>query len=125
MINIIATAELASKGKMQMWAGLTAFIVLITLVGLIRKSKLKTSYSLLWFVGWFLCSVFIAFPNLLDSLTFVFGISYSPTLLLLLMILTLGLIVLHVTTVITRQSKQINALTQELALLKEKSSCED
>lgn len=115
----------ASKNTIQLWSGAAAFLMLLGLVILVRKNKLKASYSLLWFGGWFICSFFITFPKLLDSISSKLGIAYSPTMLLLMMVLTLGLIILHFTTVITRQSKQINQIAQELAMFKEKISCED
>jgi hypothetical protein len=115
----------ASKDEMQLWFALAAAFVLLALVALVRKNKLKASYSLLWFGGWALCSFFIAFPGALDFISDGMGIGYSPTLLVLMMIMSLGLITLHFTIVITRQSKHINLLTQEMALLKEKMSCPD
>jgi len=121
MIGLLTEVTISPKGPIQLWTGIVAFVVLLFLVLLVRKNHLKASYSLLWFGGWTLCAFFIVFPPYLDVISKdIFGIEYSPTMLLLMMIMTLGLIILHLTTVITRQSKQINVLAQEMALLKEK-----
>jgi len=122
---LLAVGEMAPKLRIQLWAGAAAFLALLTLVVLVRKSSLKTSYSLLWFLGWAVCSFFIVFHQYVDKISNMLGINYSPTMLLLMMVLSLGLIILHVTTVITRQSKQINLLAQEMALLREKITCPD
>ena len=116
------------KTPMQVLAGVVAILLLLVLVILVRKNRLKTSYSLLWFAAWFVCSFFIIFINLLDKIAFFLNVGYSPTLLLMMSVAFLAMIILHLTVVITRQSKQINALAQDMAILKEGKegqACED
>lgn len=115
----------ADKGVVQLWAGLLALGVLLLLVVLVRGRRLKPAYSLIWFAGWGVLAVLIAFPDALDGLGQLLGIHYSPTLLLLGVVCTMGLVLLHVTTVITRQGRQINRLAQEIALLQEKTPPSD
>ncbi len=115
----VAADVVADKGSVQIWALALAAVVLLLLLSLVRHQKLKASYSLLWFGGWAGLTLLIIQPHLMDLLGRTLGIAYSPTLLLLGVQCAFGLILLHMTTVITRQSRQINRLAQDIALFKE------
>ena len=99
-----------SIDRIQLWSGIASGLVLLILVVLVRKSRLKASYSLLWFAGWALCTLFIVFPKWLDKISSILGIAYSPTLLVLMMVMSLGLIILHFTIVIRIGSVETQGL---------------
>lgn len=106
----------ADKGRVQGWAGLLSALGLILLLVLVRKGWLKASYSLVWFAGWFVCTLCVACPGVMDALGSALGIGYSPTLLVLLLIFALSMVTLHLAMAVTRLSRQVARLAQELAL---------
>jgi hypothetical protein len=110
----------SDKFQFQLWSGLLSLLVFLVLVFLVRSKCLKASYSLLWFAAWFGCSVLIVKPEWMDLLGRLSGVHYSPALLLLLMVFANALIVLHVTVVLTRLTRQMNRCAQEISLIKEK-----
>jgi hypothetical protein len=95
-----------------------ALLVALIVTQLIRRRKLREEYALLWFAASVVLLVFASKRDLLDRLATLVGISYSPSLLLLGVILLGFLLALHFSVSLSRLSEQNKRLAQEVALLR-------
>ena len=88
-----------------------------TIFILIRKDRLHTQYSILWFFMAMASIVFGAFPRLIDWIAEKFGIHYPP---ILFVIVGMGLILIKMLTMDidrSRQEQKLRLLTERLAIL--------
>lgn len=95
-----------------MGIGLAALILY-----LIRRDHLYVMHGLFWVVVAGAAAVLGASPGLIDWLALRLGVSYPPTLLLLLVCMVLLLKALHSDMVNTRIERDVRRLNQRLALL--------
>ena len=93
----------------------TAFILL-----LVRNKKLHERYSIFWIAFAILVIIISLAYNVLDKFSISIGIYYSPALLFLMGFIFLIIYIIHLSTVVTKQSKDIIRLNQELAIMSEK-----
>jgi len=85
---------------------------------LVRRRRLKEKYSLLWLFT-ALCLLLLAVSKgLMDRLSAMMGIYYSPSAFFLLAFIFMMLIALQFSVVISRLSERNKVLAQEMALLK-------
>jgi len=92
--------------------------LLLLIVELVRRRKLKEKYSLLWLFTAVVLLVLTLSPGLLDRLSTMIGIYYSPSAFFLMAFFFLMLITLQFSVVISKLSERNKALAQEVALLK-------
>lgn len=95
-----------------MGLGLAALILF-----LVRRDHLYVMHGLFWVVVAGAAAILGAWPGLIDTLAMVLGVSYPPTLLLLLAIMVLLIKALHCDMVNTRIERDVRRLNQRLALL--------
>ncbi|MBD9408305.1 DUF2304 domain-containing protein [Acidovorax sp. ACV02] len=95
-----------------MGIGLAALILY-----LIRRDHLYVMHGLFWVVVAGAAAVLGASPGLIDWLALLLGVSYPPTLLLLLVCMVLLIKALHSDMVNTRIERDLRRLNQRLALL--------
>lgn len=84
---------------------------------LVRKDRLHTRYSLWWLAAALVVVLFGLFPRLSDWLAAFFGVSYPPTLVLILALAVLGLKTLFMDMDRSRHERDQRRLAQRLALL--------
>lgn len=84
---------------------------------LVRRDHLYLMHGLFWAVIAFAAAALGAWPGLIDQLAGFLGISYPPTLLLLLASIVLVVKALHADMVNTRIERDVRRLNQRLALL--------
>ncbi len=107
-------------------AGIVLSLVLIAFIlELVRRRRLREEYSLLWlFVGILMVGLAL-WRQALDFFAGLVGIYYPPSALFLLGLIFIVVLLLHVTTVISRLSEQNKDLAQEVALLKQRLDSQD
>ncbi|MBU1615923.1 DUF2304 domain-containing protein [bacterium] len=87
---------------------------------LVRKRKLRETYSLLWLLTGFVLLFLSIFQDLFwDRFSRLIGIDYPPSALFLIGMGFLFLIVLHYSVALSRLSEQNKELTQEFTILKD------
>jgi len=85
---------------------------------LVKNKKVKEEYSLLWFAT-ALVFIYMSLDRYaVDRLGNLFGISYNPMIILLIISGFLTLVLVHITVVITRLSNQNKSLIQGMGLTK-------
>ena len=104
--------------KLQMITSIISLIIILAVVELIRTRKLKVIYSFFWLFTSLILFIFTIWKNLVNIISDVVGIDYAPSLLLLIGFVLGGLIILHLTVIISQQSKLIKELYKELSILK-------
>lgn len=96
-----------------------AILFIIFILNLVRKNKLDEKYSILWLLFGIIILIVACFPNIIIEIAKILDVFYPPILLLLFSIIILGIYIIHVTIVITKQNKVIVKLAQEISILKD------
>ncbi|MCX7820255.1 MAG: DUF2304 domain-containing protein [Brevinematales bacterium] len=85
---------------------------------LVFKRKIHEEYAILWLFFGFVLLLFSIWRDGLEYLAKLVGIHYPPTALLLILVGAMLLILIQFSVVISKLSKRIVELTQELGLTK-------
>ncbi|MCR8643147.1 DUF2304 domain-containing protein [Paenibacillus sp. N1-5-1-14] len=93
-------------------------VFLIIVIELIRRKKLEERYSILWFVVGIIMLILSLFPRMLEQIARLLHVVYAPSVLFFLGFIFSLIIILHLTTVISRMHRKMTRLIQEVALLK-------
>lgn len=105
---------------LQVLMFLFAFVFLLVIINMVRKNKLNLRYALLWLVAGSTMLLISIFPNIVLFFTNVIGFELASNMILFLGIVLLLGISLSLTKIVSKQSSQIQILTQELSRLKSK-----
>lgn len=104
---------------------LTLRIVLITgvlfyfviLINLLKKNLLALKYTLLWILTGIVMGVLVLFPGLLERVIILIGIELPVNGLFAFGIGFIIIILMALTSIVSRQGEKIRILTQQTALL--------
>jgi putative solute:sodium symporter small subunit len=103
---------------------LAAFIILFlsimgmaSTVRIYRKDKLSTRLFAMWMVIWFAIGFFSLFPSALDRLRLLVNMGDRLFFLTTGAILLLYIIIFYVTSNLSKMSRKLNKLAQEIAIL--------
>jgi len=95
-------------------------IFLVIVVELVRKNKLSEKYSLLWILFGLAILLLSVSPVFIEKISTLINIKYAPSVLFVFGLLFLIVYSLQITIVLSKQSKRIIRLTQEITLIKGK-----
>ena len=87
---------------------------------LLKKKRLQLKYSLLWLVMGIIMALLVLFPGLLNLLCNLFGIVGTMNGLFCFSIGFILMLLMALTSIVSRQSSRITRLVQENALLEKK-----
>lgn len=102
--------------KIEMIVVLLLFLLFI--VNSIRRNRMNLKYSLIWIFSSIVILVFVLVPGLLEWTTKMLGFQVTSNMIYMLAIVAILLIVLSLTTIVSRQADEIRSLIQEVSLLK-------
>jgi hypothetical protein len=88
------------------------------IIRLLRRHRLPAKYALLWLSVGAVLIVLAAFPALLEWVSRLVGIAYSPATFLLGAVTLLFLVVIHFSWELSRLEDRTRVLAEELALLR-------
>jgi hypothetical protein len=108
-----------NTSRIEIIAILFCISFLALLVRLILKKQLREEYIIVWIVVLLLLSFFVICRSELDRLAALAGIFYSPSLLFLLFFGGLLIFCLHLSIVVSKQSRNIKELSQKIALMEQ------
>jgi hypothetical protein len=94
----------------------------ISILYLVRKGKMHGPYATWWFLVAASAMVLSIFPQSVDWIAAQVGITYPPTLLLVLAISLILVRMLTMDMALTRKERKIRRLTQKLAMLEDSVS---
>lgn len=104
--------------KLQLLGILTGLVIVGLILYLVRKGQLKAGYALMWLLLGIGVLITSMSTNLLNLTAFILGVYYAPAALFMLIILGIIAILIHYSTVISRQEEKLKTLIQEIGLLK-------
>jgi hypothetical protein len=98
---------------------IVAVLIVLVVLRMVALHQLRSKYALVWLVVALALMVVSVFPGLLDELADLVGVSYAPTLFLLIALGFLGLLVAHLTWEVSRLEMRLRTLAEDHALLRE------
>lgn len=93
------------------------FVLAITIFWMVRKDHLHGPFAIWWLVVAIIAVVLSVFPRIVNIASHHLGISYPPTLILVLAVCFILLKMLSLDLNRTNQEKKIRRLTQKIAIL--------
>ena len=93
------------------------FVLIFTLL---KKKTLMLSYTLTWLFAGVVMTVFTIFPELMQRIFDILHIESPMNGLLSLCVFCLLIIMVFLTTIVSKQTNQIRKLTQDNALLEKR-----
>ena len=87
---------------------------------LLKKKTLSLKYTLIWLAGGLVMLVLTVFPMLMVKLVRLFGVQDQMNGLFSMLFFFVLMIIMSLTSIVSRQSDRIRALTQETALLEKR-----
>ena len=103
--------------SLQFTTALMGIGLAVLILYLIRRDHLYVMHGLFWVMVAGVAAVLGASPGLIDWLALRLGVTYPPTLLLLMVCMVLLIKALHSDMVNTRIERDVRRLNQRLALL--------
>lgn len=98
--------------------GVILYFVII--LKLLKDKSLSLKYSLLWLLSGLAMGILVIFPELLLRIIVLFGIQSNMNGLFIFGIAFLGMILMSITSIVSRQNKRIRTLIQESAILEKR-----
>lgn len=103
--------------RVQVVAIAVSIVLLTVVLELVRRRKLVEEYSLLWILGSLAILGLSIWRGLLDIAARELGVFYPPSLLLMLLVVSVFVALLWFSVVLSRQRQQIDRLVEETAIL--------
>jgi hypothetical protein len=104
--------------RAQVLSGVVAVLLVLLVLELVRRRKLNEEYSLLWVVSMTGVAFFAFSTPLLRWVTQAFGILYEASTVFFFGLVFVVLVLLHLSTKLSRLGNDQQVLVQELALLR-------
>lgn len=86
---------------------------------LVRRGKLHGPYATWWLMVALVAILLASFPKIIDWIALQVGITYPPTLLLVVAVSFILIRMLSMDLALSRKEQKIRRLTQRLAMLEE------
>lgn len=97
-----------------------AVLVFVAVFEMVRRRRLRERYALVWMGAALVLLLFAAWKGLLTTVSTAVGIYYPPTALFVIAFGFLLLLLLHLSSAVSRLSDQTRVLAQRLALLEQR-----
>lgn len=106
--------------KLQITLIVTIVLYFIVLLKLLKDRALNLKYTLLWFLSGFVMLVLAIFPDILSWAISLVGIQDNMNGLFLILIGFLIVLVLSLTSIVSRQNRKIRTMIEEYAILEKR-----
>lgn len=97
---------------------LTALILMVVIIKILRKQLIPVKYSLLWWIGFFILLFLAIFPDFLVSIANLMGFQTISNMVSGVLFVILIFITISLTVIVSTQKRKINLLIQEISLIK-------
>lgn len=104
-------------GNLRMALAIALVIYFILILIFLKKKAIELKYTLLWLLAGTVMALLIIFPNTLPWFVHLFGIADNMNGLFIFCIAFLMMIVMELTSIVSRQAQKIRSLTQSQAIL--------
>lgn len=95
-------------------------IYFIVILKFLKDKSLSLKYTLLWLFSGLVMGILVVFPELLSKIIAVLGIQSNMNGLFIFGIAFLMMIMMSITSIVSRQNKKIRILIQENAILEKR-----
>lgn len=92
----------------------------IIILYFLKKRALELKYTLIWFVAGISMFVLVMFPSILTNIIRILGIQSSMNGLYIAMLAFVIMILMTLTSIVSRNAYKIRMLIQEIALLEKR-----
>ena len=92
--------------------------IILLVLFFVRKKYLEHLYSFIWILIGFFFILISLFPGIINLISKLFGIEFSPIGVIVVSIFGLGAILLHLSTILTLHNKKIREFEKTIALMK-------
>jgi hypothetical protein len=106
--------------RIQLVAIVSAGVLLVVLLELVRRRRLLERYALLWLLSAMVLLGLSVWRGLLETVADAIGVAYPPNALFLIAFGFVLVLLLHFSLAVSRLSDQTKVLAQRLALLEER-----
>lgn len=96
----------------------TALVIMLTILELLRRQRLREEYSLLWLASAFVVLTICCVRPVRDMLAQVMAMTHSASVLLVIVISSMLFLLLQAATALSRLSRENKEIAQQLALLR-------
>ena len=103
--------------RIQIVAVIAAFALAILILELVRRRRLNERYALLWLFSALIILILAIWEGLLAQVASLLGIAYPPNALFLIAVGFILLLLLSMSTALSRLQGQTRILAQRLAIL--------
>ena len=108
------------SGTLRMFLLVVIFIYFVIVFHFMKKRIVALKYALLWLLTGIIMLVLVIFPQLLEWFVRIIGIELPVNGLFAFAIAFLGMILMSLTVIVTKQSNKIKILVQQEALLEKR-----
>ena len=99
---------------------LAIIVYFIVLVVLLKQKRLSLRYTLLWLFSGMILLLLVVFPQLLDGISSLLGFQVQSNALFAILFFFTLLIMMSLTSIISKQNGYIKKLAQHTALLEKR-----
>lgn len=106
--------------KLQFILIFAIIIYFAIILKLLKDKALELKYTLLWLFAGFIMFIMVVFPELLSTIVHLFGIQDNMNGLYILILAFVLMILMALTSIVSRQSNKTKTLIQEIAILEKR-----
>ncbi|MBE6809620.1 MAG: DUF2304 domain-containing protein [Ruminococcaceae bacterium] len=106
--------------RVSLLVAIAAYLVLILV--LLRKKSFNLKYSLLWMFMAVVLLLMVAFPQMVVTIADIIGVSLPINAIFMAFIFFILLMVVSLTSIISKQHREIKTLIQNVAILQKRVS---
>lgn len=107
-----------SRLKIVLLIAIVLFLGVI--LSLLKHKRLALKYTLLWLLTAFLMLILVVFPELMTYMARMIGIQSNMNGLYIFLIAFMIILLMSLTSIVSRQTERIKNLTQEQGLLEKR-----
>lgn len=104
--------------RLVVTTGVTAFILLVVILELLRRRQLREKYAILWLAVIVAIVPIAIFPSALDSVATKIGVASGASLILFLGVVFLLVVSIHLSWEVSRLEEETRTLAEDAALLR-------
>ena len=104
--------------RIVLFVGIVLYIGFI--LAMLRKKRMDLKYSLLWFLTALVLLVLDVFPGIAKALSGLLGFETQSNFIFLVVLFFVLLLLVSMTSIVSKQRRQIRSLIQKTALLEKR-----
>lgn len=104
--------------NLQIVGLLFIFIILISIIYILRKGRMAIKYALVWLFAGLVLFIYLLFPGIMDATSKLLGFEVGSNMIFAGLIAMLIFINIALTVIVSGQNEKIRLLIQEVSIIK-------